>query len=83
MNHTGLWLTADAAFAQEIRPSLRYLLAVVEDDGAVRPAVVIHQTQVREKSNSDRLKTPLITHSEAIAVNLENHRFNFTSAAAH
>lgn len=61
---------------------MRYVLAVVEDDGAVRPAVVIHQTQVWEKSDSDRLQTPLIAHGEAIAVDLENHRLNFTSAAA-
>lgn len=69
-------------FAEVIHPSLLYLLAVVEDDGTVGPAVVIHQTQIWEKSNSNRLKTPLITHSKAIAVNLENHRFNFILAAA-
>lgn len=60
-----------------------YVLAVVEDDGAVRPAVVIHQTQVGEKPDSNRLKTPLITHSEPVAVNLENHRLNFILAGTH
>lgn len=65
------------SFAEIILSSLLYVLAVVEDDGTIWPAVVIHQTQIWEKSNSNRLKTPLITHSEAVAVNLENHRFNF------
>lgn len=54
---------------------------MVEDDGAVGPAFVIHQTQIWEESDSDRLETPLITHSEAIAVNLEDHGLNVTAAA--
>lgn len=46
------------------------VLAMVEDDGAVWPAVMIHKTQIWEESNSNRLKTPLVAHSETITVNL-------------
>lgn len=66
--------------AEHARSFLLYVLAVVEDDGAVGPAVMIHQTQIREKSDPNRLKAPLVTHSEAVAVNLENHRLNFILA---
>lgn len=60
-----------------------YVLAVVEDNGAVWPAVVIHQTQIGEKPDSNRLKTPLIAHSEPVAINLENHRLHLILAGAH
>lgn len=43
---------------------------MVEDHSAVWPAVVIHKTQVREESYSNRLKAPLVTHSETIAIDL-------------
>lgn len=58
---------------------LLYLLAVVEDDSAVWPTVMIHQTQIWENTNSHSLKTPLITHSEAIAVNLEEREISVTT----
>lgn len=48
------------------------LLAVVEDHGAVWPAVVVNQAQIWEKADSDRLKTPLVAHREAVAVDLEH-----------
>lgn len=56
-----------------------YLLAVVEDDSAVWPTVVIHQTQIWENTNSHSLKTPLIAHIEAIAVNLEERELSVTT----
>lgn len=54
------------------------LLAVVEDDSAVWPAVMIHQTQVWKKTHSHRLKTPLVAHSEAVAVNLGEELLHLT-----
>lgn len=47
-----------------------YLLAVVEDHSAVWPTVMIHETQIWEKPDSDCLKAPLVAHSETITVNL-------------
>lgn len=49
-----------------------YLLAMVEDDGAVWPAVVVNQAQIWEKTNSHRLKTPLVAHREAVTIDLEH-----------
>lgn len=43
---------------------------MVEDHSAVWPAVVIHKTQVREESYSNRLKALLVTHSETITIDL-------------
>lgn len=43
---------------------------MVEDHSAVGPAVMIHKTQIREESNSDCLKAPLVTNSETIAIDL-------------
>lgn len=43
---------------------------MVEDHSAVWPAVVIHKTQVREESYSNRLKAPLVTHGETVTVDL-------------
>lgn len=43
---------------------------MVEDDSAVWPAVMIHKTQIREESYSNCLKTPLVTYSETIAIDL-------------
>lgn len=43
---------------------------MVENYSAVWPAVVIHQTQIWEKANSYCLKASLVTHSEAVAVDL-------------
>lgn len=44
---------------------------MVEDYGAVGPAVMVHKTQVGEKTNSYCLETPLVTHTEAVTVDLE------------
>lgn len=44
---------------------------MVEDDGAVGPAVVVHQTQVGKESDTDGLQTPLITHGESITFDLQ------------
>lgn len=44
---------------------------MVEDDGAVWPAVMIDKTQIGEEADSNCLKAPLVTDSETIAVNLE------------
>lgn len=52
------------------RTILLHLLAVIQDYSAIWPTVVIHKAQVREKANSYCLKTPLVTHCEAIAVDL-------------
>ena len=49
---------------------MRYVLAVVENHGAVGPAVVVHQTQVGEQAHPDRLQPLLVAHCEAIAVDL-------------
>lgn len=43
---------------------------MVENNSAIWPAVVIHQTQIWEKADSYCLKTPLVAHSEAVAVDL-------------
>ena len=44
---------------------------MVEDDGAVGPTVVVHQTQVREEADSHGLQTSLIAQSEAITLDLQ------------
>ena len=49
---------------------MRYVLAVVENHGAVGPAVVVHQTQVGEQAHPDRLQPLLVAHCEAVAVDL-------------
>lgn len=46
------------------------LLAMVEDHGAVRPAVMVHQAQIWKEANTYSLKTPLVAHGEAITVDL-------------
>lgn len=43
---------------------------MVEDDSTVWPAVMIHKTQIGEESYSNCLKTPLVTYSETIAIDL-------------
>lgn len=43
---------------------------MVEDHGAVWPTVMIHETQIWEKPDSDCLKAPLVAHSETVTVNL-------------
>lgn len=45
-------------------------LAVVQNDGAVGPAVMIHQTEVWKETDPHGLKTSLITQRKAITVNL-------------
>ncbi len=52
-------------------------LARIEDDGAVGPAVVIDQTQVRKKTHTHGLQTPLIAQREAITVNLRTRETSF------
>lgn len=47
-----------------------YLLAVVKDDGAVGPAVVIDHAEAREDAHAHRLQTPLVTQGEPIAAYL-------------
>lgn len=46
------------------------VLAMVENDRTVWPAVMIHKTQIWEESNPNRLKTPLVAHSETVTINL-------------
>lgn len=55
------------------------LLAVVENDGAVGPAVMIDQTEVGKETHAHCLKTPLITQREAIAVDLRTTQTSFSS----
>jgi hypothetical protein len=50
---------------------LGYILAMVQDDSTVGPAVVVDQTQVREQTHSHRLQTPLVTQSKAITLDLQ------------
>lgn len=45
-------------------------LAVVEDDGAVGPAVVVDQTQVGKQADAHRMQTSLIAHHEPVTVDL-------------
>lgn len=47
-----------------------HLLAVVEDNCAVWPAVMIDQTEVGKETNTHRLQAFIITYHEAIAVDL-------------
>lgn len=47
-----------------------HLLAVVEDNCAVWPAVMVDQTEVREETNTHRLQAFMITYHEAIAIDL-------------
>lgn len=47
-----------------------HLLAIVEDDSAVWPAVMIDQTKVGEETNTHRLQAFMITYHEAVAVDL-------------
>ena len=48
-----------------------YSLAVVEDDGAVGPAVVVDQAEVGEDAHPYGCQPPLVTDRETIAVYLE------------
>lgn len=48
-----------------------YLLAVVEDDGAVGPAVMVDQAQVGKKTHTHSLQASLVTQSEAITLDLQ------------
>lgn len=50
---------------------LGYLLAVVEDDGAVGPAVVVDQAQVGEKTHTNSLQASLVTQCESITLDLQ------------
>lgn len=47
-----------------------HLPAIVEDDCAIWPAVMIDQTKVGEKTNTHSLKAFMITYHEAITVDL-------------
>lgn len=51
-----------------------YLLAVVEDDGAVGPTVMVDQAQVGEKTHTNSLQASLVTHCESITLNLQRGR---------
>lgn len=44
---------------------------MVEDDGAVGPAVVVDQTQVGEDPHADGLQAPLVAQREAVAPDLQ------------
>lgn len=46
------------------------LLAVVENDGAVGPAVVVDQTQVGKQADANSMQTSLIAHHEPVTVDL-------------
>lgn len=48
-----------------------YILAMVQDDSTVGPAVMVDQTQVREQTYSHCLQTPLVTQSKTITVDLQ------------
>ncbi len=52
--------------------TLLHLLAVVEYDGAVGPAVVIDQTQVWEQTHADGLQPSLIAHHKPVTVDLRH-----------
>ncbi len=56
------------------RPVFLHLLAVVEYDGAVGPAVVIDQTQVWEQTDADGLQPSLIAHHKPVTVDLTHMR---------
>lgn len=56
-------------------PKLKtYSLAIVKDDGAVGPTVVVHQAQVGEDAHTYCLQASLITERETIAVNLSREK---------
>lgn len=48
-----------------------YVLAVVEYDSAVWPAVMVHQAQIWKQTNTHCLEASLITHHEPITVYLK------------
>ncbi len=52
--------------------TLLHLLAVVEYDGAVGPAVVVDQTQVWEQTHADGLQPSLIAHHKPVTVDLRH-----------
>lgn len=47
-----------------------HLLAIVEDDCAVWPTVMVNQTKVGEETNTYNLQAFMITYHEAIAIDL-------------
>lgn len=59
---------------QQQQQQLRHVLAVVEDDGAVGPAVMVDQTQVGEQTHTHSLQASLITQSESITLDLKAQR---------
>jgi len=61
-------------FFKEVPVRWDDVLAVVEDDGAVRPAVVVDQAQVGEEAHADRLETPLVAQGESVAVDLQGEQ---------
>ena len=63
-------LTVYTLRMEDIHVRLADILAVVEDDGAVRPAVVVDHTQVGEEADAHSLKTPLVTQGEGVALDL-------------
>lgn len=48
-----------------------YILAMVEADCAVGPAVMVDQTQVGEQTHTNSLQASLITQSESITLDLQ------------
>lgn len=50
---------------------LEYLLAMVEDDSAVGPTVMVDQTQVGEKTHTNSLQASLVTQCESITLDLQ------------
>lgn len=47
---------------------------MVEDDGAVGPAVMVDQTQIGEKTHTNSLQASLVTEGESITLDLQRQR---------
>lgn len=58
--------------------TFQYLLAVVEDDSAVGPAVVVDQREVGEESHPHSLQASLIAQCEGITLDLHKHKMEGT-----
>lgn len=48
-----------------------YILAMVEDDGAVGPTIMVDQTQVGKKTYTHGLQPSLVTQCEAVTLDLQ------------